>query len=176
MKELRILYHGLGMAGKTTNLEKLKEMFSDHIYDRFHQQTEEGRTVYLDVLVLKLRVKTNNDELFVSLFTTPGQKRFSTIRPWFFGHVDAIVFVLDSSRSLRENLEAFEEIRNLKIPIVVQANKRDSKNPIPFEEVERFFNMYTLVPAVAKEGIGVIDTFKEALKVAIDGRKALLPN
>ena len=71
---LRILYHGLGMAGKTTNLEKLREIYSGYVSDRIHQQTTEGRTVYLDMLSLNLRTKSGNGEVWISLFTTPGQE------------------------------------------------------------------------------------------------------
>ncbi|WP_340694321.1 ADP-ribosylation factor-like protein [Hydrogenobacter thermophilus] len=171
MIELRILYHGLGMAGKTTNLEKLKELYRDVVFDRFHQHTKEGRTVYLDMLSLKLKTRLENVDLIVSLFTTPGQERFALMRPWLFGHASAVVFVFDSSRSVEENIRSFQEIRDHAGGLVVQANKRDVENAIELEEVKRIFSDYTVVPAVAIEGIGVIETFREALKVALNGAR-----
>ncbi|QWK20185.1 MAG: gliding motility protein [Hydrogenobacter thermophilus] len=168
MMELRILYHGLGMAGKTTNLEKLKEIYGNYVYDRLHQQTSEGRTIYLDVLSLKLRTRLESVELMVSLFTTPGQKRYSILRPWLFGHISAVVFVFDSSRSVEENLESFQEIKDSNT-IVVQANKRDAEGALPLEEIKRIFETYTVIPAVAKDGVGVVETFKEALRIALHG-------
>jgi mutual gliding-motility protein MglA len=69
MRELRIVYHGLGMAGKTTNLEKLKEIYTDKAYDRIHQQTNEGRTVYLDMLMLKFQTHVQGLYVTISLFT-----------------------------------------------------------------------------------------------------------
>ncbi|MCS6958196.1 MAG: ADP-ribosylation factor-like protein [Aquificaceae bacterium] len=97
---LRILYHGLGMAGKTTNLEKLKEIYTNYVYDRIHQCTPEGRTVYLDMLSLNIKTKAGNTDLNVSLFTTPGQERFRLLRRWLFGNVDGVAFVVDATRSL----------------------------------------------------------------------------
>ncbi|RMH08832.1 MAG: gliding motility protein [Aquificota bacterium] len=167
MMELRIVYHGLGMAGKTTNLEKLKEIYSGNVYERFHQQTSEGRTVYLDVLTLKLKTKIEGLELLISLFTTPGQKRFSLLRPWLFGHTSSVVFVFDSTRSIEENLESFQEIGNSKV-VVVQANKRDVEGAIPLEDIKRAFADYPVIPATAKEGIGVVETFKEAVRLALE--------
>lgn len=176
MMELRILYHGLGMAGKTTNLEKLKEIYGNYVYDRLHQQTSEGRTIYLDVLSLKLKTRLEGVELMVSLFTTPGQKRYSILRPWLFGHTSAVVFVFDSSRGVEENLESFREIKDSD-KVVVQANKRDVDGAVPLEEIKRIFETYTVIPAVAKDGVGVIETFKEALRIALHGAgKAFRPS
>jgi len=170
---LRILYHGLGMAGKTTNLEKLREIYSGYVSDRLHQQTTEGRTVYLDMLSLNLRTKSGNGEVWISLFTTPGQERFRLLRGWLFGHVDGIVFVVDSSRSLEENLRAYEELREyglLKVPMVVQANKRDAPNPLPLETIREAFNGLTVVEAIAREGYGVAETLREILREVLNAK------
>lgn len=129
---LRILYHGLGMAGKTTNLEKLREIYSDYVSDRIHQQTSEGRTVYLDILSLSIKTRSGDKEIGVELFTTPGQERFRILRKWIFGRVDGLVLVLDSTRSLEENLRAYEEVKEYGlsgVPMVLQLNKRDVGKP-----------------------------------------------
>ncbi|SNZ11394.1 GTP-binding protein [Hydrogenobacter hydrogenophilus] len=169
MRELRILYHGLGMAGKTTNLEKLKEIYKDRVYDRIHQQTAEGRTVYLDLLMLKFHTCVQGVDVIVSLFTTPGQKRFKVLRPWLFGHTSSVVFVFDSSRDIQENMESFYEIKDIISinRIVVQANKRDVPNAVPLEIIKETFNSMPVIPAVAKDGIGVLETLKEAIKTAL---------
>jgi len=169
MKELRIVYHGLGMAGKTTNLEKLKEIYTDNVYDRIHQQTNEGRTVYLDMLMLKFQTRVQGLYVTISLFTTPGQQRFKILRPWLFGNTSAVVFVFDSSRSVQENMESFYEMEGVvgKNKVVVQANKRDIPNAIPLEVIKETFNGIPVIPAVARDGIGVVETLKEAIKVAL---------
>ena len=169
MKELRILYHGLGMAGKTTNLERLKEIYKDRFYDRIHQQTAEGRTVYLDMLILKFHTRVEGSDVLVSLFTTPGQDRFKVLRPWLFGHTSSVVFVFDSSRSMQENIESFYEIKNMvsKNRIVLQANKRDVPNAVPLESIKEAFHSIPVIPAIAKDGVGVLETLREAIRVAL---------
>jgi len=169
---LRILYHGLGMAGKTTNLEKLREIYSNYVLDRIHQQTSEGRTVYLDILSLNIKTKLGDKELSVEVFTTPGQERFKVLRKWIFGHVDGLVLVLDSTRSLEENLRAYEEVKEYGlngVPMVLQLNKRDIGKLSP-EEVMVAFGNVPLVEAVAIAGMGVAETFKAILREALDAK------
>lgn len=176
MIEIRIAYHGLGMAGKTTNLEKLKEIYKHTVYDRIHQHTEEGRTVYIDYLAIKLKTKTDHSDILVSLFTTPGQKRFTFLRPWVLGYSSSVVFVFDSSRSIEENLESFQDIRDFAQAkkVVIQANKRDCVNPVSLEEIQRTFNGLPVIPASAIKAEGVLETFKEALKLALSyGRQGV---
>ncbi|QID34020.1 GTP-binding protein [Pampinifervens florentissimum] len=169
---LRILYHGLGMAGKTTNLEKLREIYSDYVSDRIHQQTSEGRTVYLDILSLSIKTRSGDKEIGVELFTTPGQERFRILRKWIFGRVDGLVLVLDSTRSLEENLRAYEEVKEYGlsgVPMVLQLNKRDVGNLSP-EEVRVAFGDVPLMEAVAIAGMGVAETFRAVLKEALNAK------
>jgi len=176
MREIRIVYHGLGMSGKTTNLERLKEIYTDKVYDRIHQQTNEGRTVYLDMLMLKFQTHVQGLYVTVSLFTTPGQQRFKILRPWLFGNTSAVVFVFDSSRSIQENMESFHEMEVTvgKNKVVVQANKRDVPNAVPLEVIKETFNGIPVIPAVAKDGIGVVETLKEAIKVALADEESVV--
>ncbi|MCS7308148.1 MAG: ADP-ribosylation factor-like protein [Aquificaceae bacterium] len=170
---LRILYHGLGMAGKTTNLEKLKEIYTNYVYDRIHQCTPEGRTVYLDMLSLSIKTKDGDAELNVSLFTTPGQERFRLLRRWLFGHVDGVVFVFDTTRSLEENLKAYHELIDFglsQVPTVVQANKMEVEGAMPIGSIVDAFPNIKVIEAVAIKGIGVVETFKEILKEVLNAR------
>lgn len=173
---IRILYHGLGMAGKTTNLEKLKEIYSSYTVDRVHQQTKEGRTVYLDMLNLNIKTKVGGQTLTVHLFTTPGQERFKMLRSWLFGGIDGLVFVLDSTRHIMENLKAYQELSEYNItdtPVIVQANKRDKENILPIELIKRAFPGKMIIEAVASQGLGVAETFKAVLKEAINAKHNL---
>lgn len=169
---LRVLYHGLGMAGKTTNLEKLRQLYANMVYDRVHQQTTEGRTVYLDMLALNIRTRLGNGQLEVTLFTTPGQERFKILRSWLFGHVDGVVLVMDATRSLEENLVAYEELKEfglVGLPLVVQLNKRDVGS-LSAEEVKRRLSGFEVIEAVAKDGLGVAETFRAVLKEVLNAK------
>lgn len=171
--KVRILYHGLGMSGKTTNLEKLKEIYKDYVQERIHQQTTENRTVYLDMLALNLKTKLENTEIRIEIFTTPGQERFKILRRWIFGHVDGVVMVLDSGRSLEENLRAYQELKEAglaDIPMVVQANKRDIQGAISLELIKEHFGDLSLVEAVAKDGLGVAETLRAILREVFNAK------
>ena len=171
--KVRILYHGLGMAGKTTNLEKLKEIYGQYVQERIHQQTTENRTVYLDMLALNLKTKLENTELSVEIFTTPGQERFKILRKWIFGHVDGLVMVLDSSRSLEENLRAYQELKEaglVDIPMVVQVNKRDVQGAISMELLRNTLRDIPIVEAVAKDGLGVAETLRAILREVLNAK------
>ncbi|MCS7262408.1 MAG: ADP-ribosylation factor-like protein [Aquificaceae bacterium] len=168
---VHILYHGLGMAGKTTNLEKLKEIYPGYVSDRVHQKTKEDRTVYIDMLALNIKTRSGDKEVNISLFTTPGQERFRLLRSWLFGQVNGMVFVFDSTRSIEENMRAYEELKQYrlsKVPTVIQANKRDVKGALPLTVIQQAFNGYTVVEAVASAGIGVAETFRLILKEVLN--------
>lgn len=170
---LRILYHGLGMAGKTTNLEKLKDIYSGYVSDRVHQQTSEGRTVYLDILALNIKTKSGNNQVSVELFTTPGQERFKLLRKWIFGHVDGVVLVFDSTRRLEENMKAYQEILDYGlggVPFVVQLNKRDLGREVEPEHIAKVFGEVPVLEAVAHEGIGVAETFRTILREVFNAK------
>lgn len=169
---LRILYHGLGMAGKTTNLERLREIYEGYVVDRLHQQSSEGRTVYLDILSLNIKTKSGDKEIGVSVFTTPGQERFKLLRKWIFGHVDGLVLVLDATRSLEENLQAFEELKEYglnDLPMVIQLNKRDIGSLSP-EAVRSAIGPVPIMEAVALTGMGVAETFRMVLREVLNAK------
>ena len=160
MTELIIVYHGLGMAGKTTNLEKLKEFYTTYVVDRFHQNTVEGRTVFMDVLHLTIKLKTGDGDISVKLYTTPGQDRFALMRSFFFGKMDGIVLVIDTTRSPEENYKAYSEIEKYvkKIPMVVQFNKVDLRK----YQVQdySYLDGFSYQEAIAYDGVGVRETFR----------------
>lgn len=168
MREIFIIYHGLGMAGKTTNIEILSSVFKDLKIDRFHQSTSEGRTVYLDTLLISVRIKGSDEHIKIRIFSTPGQERFSIVRPWIFSNADGFVFVVDPTQSISDNLRAYKEIEDYtnSVPVVIQINKRDiAKDLTGFMEVFRGKNV---ILACAKTGDGVKETFLSVLKEVIE--------
>ncbi|MCX8059640.1 MAG: ADP-ribosylation factor-like protein, partial [Aquificaceae bacterium] len=99
------------------------------------------------------------------------QERFRLLRSWLFGQVNGMVFVFDSTRSIEENMRAYEELKQYrlsKVPTVIQANKRDVKGALPLTVIQQAFNGYTVVEAVASAGIGVAETFRLILKEVLN--------
>jgi hypothetical protein len=103
----------------------------------------------------------------------PGQVRYNATRKVVLKGADAVVFVADSQRDMRDqNIESFENMRdNLisnninpdEISLVLQYNKRDLKNLLTIDELNADLNknsVYNIVEAEAINGEGVKDTFQ----------------
>jgi signal recognition particle receptor subunit beta len=164
MKEVLIVYHGIGMAGKTTNLDSLKDIFSNYVIDRFHAKTVENRTIFLDTVLLGINIKNLDFKLKVRLMSTPGQDRFEILRPWILNNANGFVFVYDPTVNHNENLKAFKEIYESKLPKVIQINKVDLTEQKKVEEIKRIFKDFTTIEAVAKDNKGVKETFQAILR------------
>jgi len=164
---LRILYHGISQSGKTTNLRKLSEIYQNSVSERIQQQTSNGDVVYFDILSFSMK------NLNLELFTTPRQESFKIrqesfkiLRRWILGRVDGIVLVIDATKSLEENLQAYEELLSngfSKIPMVIQLNKVD-EGTLNAEDLKIIFEEYQIIQARAKDCIGVQETLKAILK------------
>lgn len=170
MKEVVIVYHGLGMAGKSTNLDRITQIYKQHIIDRFHHKTLENRTVYLDTLVFYVPLKSSDEKLKIRIFSTPGQERFAVLRQWINNIADGYVFVVDPTRSLEDNVSSFKEIykpEGMK-PVVIQINKKDIVTDLSL--FRDYFKDFQVITASAKEGSGVKETLIAALKLAVENK------
>jgi signal recognition particle receptor subunit beta len=173
---VKIVYYGPGLCGKTTNLQ--------YIYEKSNPQqkgklislaTETDRTLFFDFLPLDLGSVRGFKTRF-HLYTVPGQVFYDASRKLILKGVDGVCFVADSQMERMEaNIESLENLRdNLteqgydldKLPYCVQYNKRDLPSVVPVEELSEVLNP-TRVPefeAVATTGIGVFDTLKALAK------------
>ncbi len=179
--ECKIVYYGPGRCGKTTNLESIYSLYQKQVIgDMVSIKTEGDRTLFFDFLPMELG-KLKGCNIRVQLYTVPGQVQYSSTRKLVLRGVDGIVFVADSLevrreknllslKDLYENLKEFG-ISILKIPLVMQFNKRDlAKEGIPLmplEKMNRDLNRQLKVPhfpASAIKGEGVGTTLHECLK------------
>ncbi|MCP4693824.1 MAG: GTPase domain-containing protein [Desulfobacterales bacterium] len=179
--ECKIVYYGPGRCGKTTNLESIYSLYQKQVVgDMVSIKTEGDRTLFFDFLPMELG-KLKGCNIRVQLYTVPGQVQYSSTRKLVLRGVDGIVFVADSLevrreknllslKDLYENLKEFG-ISILKIPLVMQFNKRDlAKEGIPLmplEKMNRDLNRQLKAPhfpasAIKGEGVGV--TLHECLK------------
>lgn len=174
----KIVYHGTGKCGKTTNLLYLDKSLPAARKGRFVTlETPTERTLFFDYLPVRMQAQGATFRFL--LFATPGQEYYDASRKLVFKGADAIVFVADSSRErMQENDEALGLLkRNLTelgqsadaIPTVIQYNKRDLRDAVPIEDAERRLNPGRRLPfpAVARTGEGVYDTFLTAAKMAL---------
>jgi signal recognition particle receptor subunit beta len=172
----KIVYYGPGLGGKTTNLQ--------YIYDSTAAQskgklislaTETDRTLFFDFLPLDLGTVRGFKTRF-HLYTVPGQVYYDASRKLILKGVDGVVFVADSQRERMDaNVESLYNLEsNLKqhgydlknIPFVIQFNKRDLPNVIPFEELKKELatNGEPIFEGVANKGVGVFETLKAVAK------------
>lgn len=172
----KIVYYGPGLCGKTTNLQ--------HIYDSTAPQakgklislaTETDRTLFFDFMPLELGTVRGFKTRF-HLYTVPGQVYYDASRKLILKGVDGVVFVADSQEermdanieslyNLEENLKS-QGYDLLKIPYVLQLNKRDLPNVSSVEELTSELNRKNepVYEAVASKGDGVFDTLKAVAK------------
>ena len=173
---IKIVFYGPGLCGKTTNLQ--------YIYEKSNPQqkgklislaTETDRTLFFDFLPLDLGSVRGFKTRF-HLYTVPGQVFYDASRKLILKGVDGVVFVADSQearmdanveslRNLDDNLE--ENGFELKaIPYVLQLNKRDLPTAVSTDDMYRALNFKSepTFEAVATTGIGVFETLKAVAK------------
>ena len=177
---VKIVYYGPALSGKTTNLQIIhKKVPQEAKSDMVSLATESDRTLFFDFLPIDLG-KIKGFTTKIQLYTVPGQVYYNATRKLVLRGVDGIVFVADSSADkLAENIESLDNMEenlaeygySLKsIPIVLQFNKRDCGNPLSIDELNEKLNRYEskFVGSVAMTGEGVFETLKIISKEVID--------
>jgi mutual gliding-motility protein MglA len=150
--QVKIVYYGPGMCGKTTNLVQVH----DHVQTAAGNKgklvslaTSSDRTLFFDFLPIEA-MSIKGFKTKFQLYTVPGQVIYNTTRQLVLRGVDGVVFVADSQyEKMQENVESFqnlmENLQTLKldfnnIPYVIQYNKRDLPNAAPVEYLEFLLN------------------------------------
>lgn len=172
----KIVYYGPGLGGKTTNLQ--------YIYDSTAPQakgklislaTETDRTLFFDFLPLDLGSVRGFKTRF-HLYTVPGQVFYDASRKLILKGVDGVVFVADSQRERMDaNVESLFNLQDnlkqhgydlMKVPYVLQLNKRDLPNVVPVRDLaaELLRKDEPVFEGVANKGVGVFDTLKAVAK------------
>ena len=177
---LKIVYYGPGLSGKTTNLQHLHAVLNPETKGKLLSlSTESDRTLFFDFLPIELG-KIREFSIRFQLYTVPGQVRYNATRKVVLKGADAVVFVADSQKDMRDqNIESFENMReNLvsnninadTIPIILQYNKRDLKNILSLDELNQDLNQnnkYEILEATAINGTGVEEAFKRITKLVL---------
>jgi signal recognition particle receptor subunit beta len=150
--QVKIVYYGPAMGGKTTNLVQVH----DHVQTAAGNKgklvslaTSSDRTLFFDFLPIEAMTIKGFKTKF-QLYTVPGQVIYNTTRQLVLRGVDGIVFVADSQyEKMPENVESFQNLmdnlNSLKlnladIPYVLQYNKRDLPGVAPVEYMEFLLN------------------------------------
>jgi mutual gliding-motility protein MglA len=149
--QVKIVYYGPAMGGKTTNLVKVHENIQTarEKGKLVSLATSSDRTLFFDFLPIEA-VAIKGFKTKFQLYTVPGQVIYNTTRQLVLRGVDGIVFVADSQYDkMTDNVESFanleDNLRTLKlnladIPYVLQYNKRDLPNVAPTDYMEFLLN------------------------------------
>jgi signal recognition particle receptor subunit beta len=176
---VKVVYYGPALSGKTTNLQQLHALINPDARGKMVTlDTADDRTLYFDFLPIQFGTQ-NGFSVKIKLFTVPGQVMHKSTRKVVLAGADAVAFVADSQRSsasanayswrdmeanLRSNGIDFENV-----PKVVQFNKRDLSDVKPLQEIREAWGDVATFPAVAIRGEGVIETFRELLRLLYRG-------
>jgi signal recognition particle receptor subunit beta len=167
---LKLVYFGPPLSGKTTNLRALHGRVDTLNRGRLMTlETRDDRTLFFDLLPVFFR--SNGLSFRIKVYTVPGQPMHEATRRVVLQGADGVVFVAHSSPEHQDaNRESWTGLaRNLaelglRVPVVVQYNKRDLPDCVDLAGADRFDQPErTLYPASAVSGEGVLPTFFAAL-------------
>lgn len=175
----KIVYYGPALSGKTTclryifNCEEVENKGKLITLD-----TDGDRTLFFDFLPMEIG-KLGNYSIKIQLYTVPGQVAYDTTRKLVLQGADGVVFVADSQVILREqNIESFTNLKkNLKLnnlqfekmPLIFQFNKRDLKEILPINALNKDLNPdnKSFFPTVATSGENVLEGLHAVIKLVI---------
>ena len=172
--QVKIVYYGPAMSGKTTSVKYLFSFFKKEKSLKSIDSTV-GRTLFFDFGVLQFS-GTKWDLKFL-VYSATGQDFYASTRPATLSGVDGIIFVVDSqTKFLEHNLRSWNELKTLfgmevyNIPLVISLNKYDLQGIKKINESEflslieysKFKNL-TLKKTVAINGKGVLDSFSQLI-------------
>ena len=177
--DIKIVYYGPALCGKTTNLQSVHlSLNPQQRGELVSLATKDDRTLFFDFLPIELdNIKGFKTRFHI--YTVPGQVFYTLTRKAVLTGVDGIIFVADSQNDkMEENVESLDDLReNLKyykkdvasIPYVIQYNKRDLKNILPLDEMQRQLNAQhaPYFEASALEGTGVMETLTMCCKMVL---------
>lgn len=169
--QLKVVYYGPGLSGKTTNLVAIHRRSAPSSRGRLMTlDTRDDRTLFFDLLPMHFETDSGLT-IAIKVFTVPGQVIHNATRRLVLQGADSVAFIADSQVSeTAANRDSFTDLRtNLKengldikrMPLVIQFNKRDLPNIRSDAEVDMLAakGREPVYKAVATRGEGVIETF-----------------
>src|SRR5262249_11701489 len=142
---LTIVFHGPGLAGKTTNITYVYERANPRTRSALRSvATETESTLLFDYLPENLP-PLRHYAVRLHLVTLPGPVFYDSSHRKLLEGASGVVFVADSQEARREaNLASLEQLEGYleanarqNVPVVVQYNKRDLPELLSVEELDR---------------------------------------
>jgi signal recognition particle receptor subunit beta len=184
---IKIVYYGPGLSGKTTNIQYIHENIRPEVKGKLVSlATQTDRTLFFDFLPMELGT-LGGYKIRLHLYTVPGQVHYNATRKLVLKGVDGVVLVADSQKAMKEaNLESLGNLeKNLQsygkdlesLPHLIQGNKRDLDDLLSIDELNSLLNRYDapFMEAVGTQGIGVLESLREILKLVMRSMKDQFP-
>lgn len=172
---LKIVYYGPSLSGKTTSLQYIHTRINpERRGEMVTLKTREDRTLYFDFMQFEMGKVAGLKPRF-NLYTVPGQIYYRSTRKLVLKGVDGIVFVADSQQKrLRDNIRAVKDLgqdlvslgfQPQNMPIILQCNKRDLTDIVPVLVMKEKLGMKGVptYETVATEGTGVVEGLKKII-------------
>jgi hypothetical protein len=177
--DIKVVYYGPALCGKTTNLKSVHLNLNPHQRgELISLATKDDRTLFFDFLPIQLENIKGFTTRF-HIYTVPGQVFYTLTRKAVLTGVDGVIFVADSQNGkMKENIESLNDLKdNLKyynktldsIPLVIQYNKRDLPGLISLAEMNEQLNTMRApyFEACALSGKGVMETLTMCCKLVL---------
>ncbi len=184
---IKIVYFGPALSGKTTSLKALFNHFGkkDEV---FSIENTMGRTLFFDYGIISFQ--NSEWKLKIHTYSTTGQDFYLVTRPVTLRGIDGLIFVADSQKSVYErNIASWNELNTyyseefIHMPKILAFNKQDLTekfntltflNEINYNTYENIDIKYT----IALNGEGILDSFEEVLALVFKTLygSALAPN
>ena len=173
--QVKIVYFGPAMSGKTTSLKALFNHFGRKNEVNSIESTI-GRTLFLDYGVINFQ--NDNWKLKIHVYSTTGQDFYIVTRPITLRAVDGLIFVADSQKKAYErNVISWNELKSyfgenlINMPKVVALNKQDLVEKFNTALFLRDINFDQLSPytkvtkTIALNGEGILESFEKILSL-----------
>ncbi len=173
--QVKIVYYGPAMSGKTTSIKSLFSFFNkEHTVKSIDSSV--GRTLFFDFGVLHFEGAEWGLKFLI--YSATGQDFYASTRPATLNGVDGLIFVVDPQiECLEYNRRSWNELKTLfgsnfyNIPIVISLNKCDifEKKNLEIDDFLSYidyhrFRHISLKKTIAINGKGVLDSFNELIR------------
>ena len=173
--QIKIVYFGPAMSGKTTSLKALFNHFGKK-REVVSVESTVGRTLFFDYGLINFQ--NDNWKLKIHIYSTTGQDFYIVTRPVTLKAVDGLIFVADSQKNAYErNVISWGELNSyfsetlVKMPKVIAMNKQDLPDKFSITTFLKKINFEILSPyskvtkTIALNGEGILESFEQVLSL-----------
>ena len=172
--QLKIVYFGPALSGKTTSLKSLFNHFGKKEKVKSIESTV-NRTLFFDYGTISFQ--NEKWKLKLHIYSTTGQDFYIVTRPITLRAVDGLIFVADSQRSAYERniiswneLDTYFEDSLIHLPKIIAFNKQDLPDKFNhaafLEKID--YNKYENIDiefTIALNGEGILASFENILRL-----------